>query len=165
MKAFSELTEREVLAVAISGEEEDSRIYELCGRSGRAIPGVCEDFRRNGRRREKPPAFVARDLRTALWSQFHERDHAVFRIEDSGPGIPEAELRRVLEPFYRGSWSTKEGTGLGLSIVRRIAETLGGSVLLENIGGRGSTGLRVSVRIPATDKSQGSSEEFRKAAS
>ena len=100
-----------------------------------------------------------------LWSQFHERDHAVFRIEDSGLGIPEAELRRVLEPFYRGSWSTKEGTGLGLSIVRPIAETLGGSVLLENICGRGSTGLRVSVRIPATDKSQGSSEEFRKAAS
>ena len=80
---------------------------------------------------------------------FRDGGHAVFRIEDSGPGIPEAELKRVFEPFYRGSWSTAEGTGLGLSIVRRIAETLGGSVRLENILAPGRTGLRVNVLIPA----------------
>jgi two-component system OmpR family sensor kinase len=77
-------------------------------------------------------------------------DHAVLRIEDSGPGIPEAELARVFEPFYRGRWSADEGTGLGLSIVRRVVETLGGSVALENLRAPERTGLRAEVRIPAS---------------
>jgi two-component system OmpR family sensor kinase len=82
----------------------------------------------------------------------HDGDEAVFRIDDSGPGIPEAELHRVVEPFYRGNWSTENGTGLGLSIVRRIAETLGGSVLLKNISTRGPTGLRVEIRLPSSSR-------------
>ena len=77
-------------------------------------------------------------------------DHAVLRIEDSGRGIPQAELARVFEPFYRGRWSAGEGTGLGLSIVRRVVETLGGSVVLENLNSPGKTGLRAEVRIPAS---------------
>jgi two-component system OmpR family sensor kinase len=81
---------------------------------------------------------------------FRHCSHAVLRIEDSGPGIPEAELGRVFEPFYRGGWSVGEGTGLGLPIVRSVAQTLGGSVVLENILAPGRTGLRVNVRIPAS---------------
>jgi two-component system OmpR family sensor kinase len=77
-------------------------------------------------------------------------NHAVLRIEDSGPGIPQAELERVFEPFYRGNWSGGEGTGLGLPIVRRVAESLGGSVVLENILAPHRTGLRVNVQIPAS---------------
>jgi two-component system OmpR family sensor kinase len=83
---------------------------------------------------------------------FRDGDHAVLRIEDSGPGIPEAELGRVFEPFYRGRWSAGEGTGLGLSIVRRVVEALGGSVTLENIPVSGRTGLRVNLRIQASSK-------------
>jgi two-component system OmpR family sensor kinase len=85
---------------------------------------------------------------------FRHRNHAVLRIEDSGPGIPEAELDRVFEPFYRGGWSVEEGTGLGLAIVRRVAETLGGSVVLENILAPDRTGLRVNVRIPASNRGE-----------
>jgi two-component system, OmpR family, sensor kinase len=81
---------------------------------------------------------------------FRRGNHAVFRIEDSGPGIPEAELARVFEPFYRGDWSMGEGTGLGLSIVRSVVETLGGSVVLGNIVAPNRTGLCVSVRIPVS---------------
>jgi two-component system OmpR family sensor kinase len=81
---------------------------------------------------------------------FRHRNHAVLRIEDCGPGIPEAELVRVFEPFYRGAWSVGEGTGLGLPIVRRVAESLGGSVMLENILAPDRTGLRVNVRIPVS---------------
>jgi two-component system, OmpR family, sensor kinase len=82
---------------------------------------------------------------------FRRGNHAVFRIEDSGPGIPEAELARVFEPFYRGDWSMGEGTGLGLSIVRSVVETLGGSVVLGNIVAPNRTGLCVDVRIPVAN--------------
>jgi two-component system, OmpR family, sensor kinase len=85
---------------------------------------------------------------------FRLRNHAVLRIEDSGPGIPQGELARVFEPFYRGDWSVGEGTGLGLSIVRSVAETLGGSVVLENIVAPGRTGLCVSVRISVSSGSE-----------
>jgi two-component system OmpR family sensor kinase len=83
---------------------------------------------------------------------FRYRGDAILRVEDSGPGIPEAELARVFEPFYRGGWSAGEGTGLGLPIVRRVAETLGGSIMLENVLASERTGLRVNVRIPASSE-------------
>src|SRR3984893_9774890 len=59
---------------------------------------------------------------------YHEGARVILQIEDSGPGIPAAELERVFEPFVRGSLPAGEGTGLGLSIVRRIVERLRGLV-------------------------------------
>jgi signal transduction histidine kinase len=59
----------------------------------------------------------------------------VIRVRDEGPGIPEAELEKVFEPYYRLETArSKEGggTGLGLSIARNIAELHGGSLLLRN---------------------------------
>lgn len=59
----------------------------------------------------------------------------VIRVRDTGPGIPEAELEKVFEPYYRleGARSREGGgTGLGLSIARNIAELHGGSLLLRN---------------------------------
>ncbi len=56
-------------------------------------------------------------------------------IADEGPGIPEAELERVFEPFYRleGSRSRDTGgVGLGLGIARNIARAHGGDVMLRN---------------------------------
>ena len=70
--------------------------------------------------------------------------HAVFRVEDTGPGIAEADLPRVFEPFYRGRRSEGEGTGLGLCIVERIAIAASGSVAIENVSPPGA-GLRATV--------------------
>ncbi len=47
---------------------------------------------------------------------------AVVEVEDTGPGIPEAERGNVFERFYRILGSTAEGSGLGLAIVREIAQ-------------------------------------------
>ncbi len=62
------------------------------------------------------------------------------RIEDSGPGIPEADLDRVFEPFQRLEHSRNRGTGgvgLGLAIARRAIHNEGGSVRLINRPGGG----------------------------
>ena len=56
-------------------------------------------------------------------------------VRDFGPGIPEAELENVFEPFYRLEGSRNRntgGTGLGLAIARQLAATLGGTLTLAN---------------------------------
>ena len=70
----------------------------------------------------------------------------VVRVEDRGPGISQAERRRVFEPFYRGqsTASNVPGTGLGLSIVKDIAESHGGRISI-----RGDDGCIVELRLPA----------------
>ncbi|NBB64685.1 HAMP domain-containing protein [Pseudomonas sp. ODNR1LW] len=60
---------------------------------------------------------------------------AVARIQDQGPGIPQDQLERVFEPFFRleGSRSRKTGgAGLGLSIARHAVRAHGGDVTLDN---------------------------------
>ncbi|MCC8404834.1 two-component sensor histidine kinase [Paraburkholderia sp. MMS20-SJTN17] len=64
-------------------------------------------------------------------------------VVDTGPGIPEAELERVFDRFYRGEESKGEGSGLGLAIVARIAERHQLELSLRN--NVGAPGLRVSV--------------------
>lgn len=62
------------------------------------------------------------------------------RIRDAGPGLPEEELERVFEPFYRLELSRNRasgGTGLGLSIARNIAQAHGGALTLHNLAGGG----------------------------
>jgi two-component system OmpR family sensor kinase len=79
---------------------------------------------------------------------YREDGAAILQIEDSGLGIPPADLDRIFEPFFRGSRQEAEGTGLGLSIVKRVVDGLGGSIALENITGAGQSGLRVTVKLP-----------------
>ena len=70
-------------------------------------------------------------------------------IEDEGPGIPEDDLQRVFERFYRVDKSRARdpgGTGLGLSIVKHLVELHGGSVRAEN---RQGGGARLVVTLPA----------------
>ncbi|TAL99033.1 MAG: two-component sensor histidine kinase [Paraburkholderia sp.] len=68
-------------------------------------------------------------------SVIHAADEVILEVTDSGPGIPDGELDRVLEPFYRLDHSVASGSGLGLSIVSEIARRTGGRLVLENIEG------------------------------
>ncbi|MET0527943.1 MAG: ATP-binding protein [Microvirga sp.] len=66
-------------------------------------------------------------------------------IADTGPGIPEALLARVFDPFVRGN-SEQEGTGLGLSIAKALAARIGARISLSNKPGGG--GLVARVELP-----------------
>ena len=73
---------------------------------------------------------------------------AVILVDDTGPGIPTAQLDDVTQPFVRGETSRNADTvasGLGLSIARTIAEAHGGSLRLVN---RPGGGLRAEIRLP-----------------
>ena len=67
-------------------------------------------------------------------------------VVDTGPGIPQAELRRAGERFFRGSNVTQPGTGLGLAITRSIATRFAGELRLES--GPAACGLRAELRLP-----------------
>jgi signal transduction histidine kinase len=72
----------------------------------------------------------------------------VIRIRDEGPGIPDEELERVFEPFYRLESSRNRdtgGSGLGLSIARDVIQAHGGSLILQNLPVRG---LEAIVSLP-----------------
>jgi signal transduction histidine kinase len=70
----------------------------------------------------------------------------LLRVADDGPGIPEHERERVLEPFARGQAATAQGTGLGLAIVAQQVGLHGGDLRLadSDLGG-----LCAEVRLPA----------------
>lgn len=79
----------------------------------------------------------------------------VLTIDDAGPGIPEADLARVFDPFTRMEPSRSRetgGVGLGLPIAKAILEAHGGAVALSN---RVEGGLRATVSLPLDAEAAG----------
>jgi two-component system phosphate regulon sensor histidine kinase PhoR len=73
----------------------------------------------------------------------------VIEVSDEGPGIPEEDLSRIFERFYRVDKSrTRDpgGTGLGLAIVRHLVELHGGHVRAEN---RPEGGATFTIELPS----------------
>ena len=87
----------------------------------------------------------------------HVSDHdaVTCRVDDAGPGIPEAERARVFEPFFRGDAARGRtpGVGLGLALVRHIATAYGGNVTLAQAGK--AHGLRAELTLPRWKPSSG----------
>jgi two-component system sensor histidine kinase CpxA len=76
-----------------------------------------------------------------------EGENVLITVTDSGPGVPEAELARIFDPFYRVDTSRDRatgGTGLGLAIVKTCVEACGGAVSGRN---RQPSGLEVTIRL------------------
>lgn len=79
---------------------------------------------------------------------YAQDDRAVIAVADDGPGLPEAELEAVFEPFARGERSRSRqtgGVGLGLAVARQAARAAGGEVTLAN---RPEGGLVATLSIP-----------------
>jgi signal transduction histidine kinase len=69
-------------------------------------------------------------------------------VEDQGPGIAEADLPRVFEPYYRaaGASAAAGGLGLGLAVVKSLVDAHGGEIRAENMAPHGT---RMTLIIPA----------------
>jgi two-component system phosphate regulon sensor histidine kinase PhoR len=77
-----------------------------------------------------------------------------FRVQDFGPGIPEADQERIFERFYRLDKARSRklgGTGLGLAIVKHIASMHNGLATIQSKPGEGCT---FTIDIPADDTEQ-----------
>lgn len=75
------------------------------------------------------------DSRAVEISVASDDRHVVIRVRDDGPGIPEADLPTIFEPFFRVNRARSKapaGYGLGLSICKRIVEAHGGTIEAEN---------------------------------
>jgi len=69
-------------------------------------------------------------------------------VSDNGPGIAEAHIERLFQPFTQGDTARgTEGSGLGLAIIKRIVDTHGGHVTLSN---KPQGGLVAKVALPLT---------------
>jgi len=77
-------------------------------------------------------------------------DRLVFVVDDDGCGIPEADIKRIFDPFF----STKKktgGTGLGLSITYGLVQELGGTMAVESEVGRGTV-FTITMPLTGPDK-------------
>lgn len=77
----------------------------------------------------------------------NHRDDVRIEFLDSGPGISEANLEKIWDPFFTTKPEGK-GTGLGLAICRRVIEEHRGSISIESKPGKGTT---VTILLPTTN--------------
>lgn len=73
---------------------------------------------------------------------------ALVAVEDTGVGIPEHDLERLFDPFFRASTALEQavpGSGIGLAIVRSVVDAHGGSIRASSPPGQGA---RFEVRLP-----------------
>jgi signal transduction histidine kinase len=137
------------LADAIEGGNRSSST------GSRAMPGPSPGESRQAPRRLAQPAGERLQLRPAgsriVMGATRRNGRIHITVADEGPGVPEADLPRIFERFYRADKARSRGerdpggTGLGLAIVKHLIELHGGRVSAAN---RQPTGAVVTVELP-----------------
>lgn len=145
-----ESTQLSALVADVVGEYEDMGEDVVFGDSERLVLPLRPTWLRRALRN-----LVSNALRygtRARVSLRREGREAVLRVEDDGPGIPEGDIARMMEPFTRLEASRNTatgGAGLGLALARAIAEQHGGSLMLRNRRDGGKVaGLIAELRLP-----------------
>jgi two-component system osmolarity sensor histidine kinase EnvZ len=106
---------------------------------GRVFANLFENARRYGRSNDTGVAEVQVSyVRTGNW--------VICTVRDRGPGVPEARLKQLTAPFYRGDTArtAATGAGLGLAIVEKAMNRMGGTVEFHNAP---DTGLMIHLRL------------------
>jgi two-component system sensor histidine kinase KdpD len=77
-------------------------------------------------------------------------------VLDEGEGIPEADLERIFDKFFRVRRSDRQraGTGLGLAICRGFVEAMGGSITAANRTDRIGAVFTIRLPVPGTSRLQ-----------
>ncbi len=146
-----EPTELSALVADVIGEFEDMGEPVELGDTDRIVLPVRATWMRRALRNLVSNAM--RYGQRARVSLAREGQTAMLRIEDDGPGIPENEITRMMEPFTRLDASRNSGlggTGLGLTLARAIADQHGGTLTLANRRGPDGQvrGLTATVQLP-----------------
>lgn len=85
------------------------------------------------------------------WSNVEQESNVKLfevRIEDTGCGIPENEMRYIFTPFWQSSMNKNNGTGLGLTTCRKLVTVLDGTLEINSRPGKGTTAeLRIPVKV------------------
>ncbi|MGE3689984.1 MAG: ATP-binding protein [Novosphingobium sp.] len=153
-RARDPLENTELLALAASVVEEYEDLEEpvTLGEAERIVLPIRATWLRRAIRN-----LVGNALRygkVARVSLARQGAEVVIRVDDDGPGIPEGDISRMLEPFTRGEPSRNSatgGAGLGLALARAIAEQHGGKLVLANRRGADGeiAGLTAELRLPS----------------
>jgi signal transduction histidine kinase len=84
----------------------------------------------------------------------------LFQVEDSGPGIPPADVEHLFDKFWQGRKGDRRGVGLGLTIAKGLVEAQGGRIWVDSTVGAGST---FSFTLPAADAGESVAERHDEA--
>ena len=79
-------------------------------------------------------------------SSFQEENNIVVEIKDNGIGVPQENIERIFDRFYRETGTGEEGSGLGLAIVSEIVRLHNGKISTQN--NTDQKGLTITVKIP-----------------
>jgi two-component system sensor histidine kinase BaeS len=82
-------------------------------------------------------------------------DSVIFRVRDTGVGIPPERLPHVFDQFWQGVKGDRRGVGLGLAIAKAIIDAHGGTIAVESTVGKGST---FTITLPVGVQSESASE-------
>jgi two-component system sensor histidine kinase CpxA len=122
---------------------------EHCYARGNAelLQSAIENIVRNAIRYTVPGTSVDVSLKPG------DKSNVLLMIRDHGKGIPENDLERIFQPFYRVAAARDRGSGgvgLGLAIADRIIRIHGGTIRAENAQ---TSGLKVVIEIPSDGSS------------
>jgi two-component system sensor histidine kinase SenX3 len=106
---------------------------------------------------ENAVAYSPERTRVVVTTRVRDGDRVEISVEDQGIGIPERDLQRIFERFYRVDPARSRatgGTGLGLAIVKHVTAAHGGSVTVRSQEGAGST-FTISLPLRSNHDSSG----------
>ncbi len=131
---------------------ESNRQVVLSAQAGLLVTGNCELLRRAVENVVRNSLrYTGEGSAVEVLLEQGQQNQAVIRVRDCGPGVPEAMLEAIFQPFCRVAEARDRqsgGTGIGLAITARTVALHGGSVTACN---RPEGGLEVEIRLPTAD--------------